>query len=62
MPARSARTSKFCNESNSRSASPRRRDLIAAIDGLEAEIVPSRADESVENSSDPRSAPKTSRL
>lgn len=35
------------------SASPRRRDLIAAIDGLEAEIVPSRADESVEKSSDP---------
>lgn len=35
------------------SASPRRRDLIATIDGLEAEIVPSRADESVEKSSDP---------
>ena len=35
------------------SASPRRRDLITEIDGIEVEIVPSNADESTEKSSDP---------
>lgn len=35
------------------SASPRRRELIAKIDGLEVSIVPSNADETAERSSDP---------
>ena len=35
------------------SASPRRRELIAKIDGLEVSIVPSNADETVEKSPDP---------